>query len=241
MPVIYKRRKTRRGKMNHTYAGMALLRKYSSAQISLGRPLNPSHAYVKGFGFPDEMTTHLKYNQTLAWSAVSFYYQFRGNSVFDPDYTGGGNQPNFYDNLNVVYGKYKVMSSTITVSFQNLSATIPARVLVMASDIVTLPTNSLNAAGNNNASLKHLGVLNGAGTIQTITKTMSTAKINGKDQKHIKDSDQYESLVTASPADAWFWNIMVDSYDFANVTTGYMDVKITYTVRFTDRFLQNLS
>lgn len=72
------------------------------------------------FGFPDRLRTKLQYQDViqLAASAGSpALWQFRMNSLQDPDYTGVGHQPQWYDQLSAVYSYYRVMGSKITCTF----------------------------------------------------------------------------------------------------------------------------
>lgn len=72
------------------------------------------------FGFPDRLRTKLQYCDViqLAASAGSpALYQFRMASLYDPDVTSTGHQPQWYDQLSAVYSFYKVLSSKITATF----------------------------------------------------------------------------------------------------------------------------
>lgn len=44
---------------------------------------------------------------------------FRANSVFDPDFTGGGHQPRGFDQMAVLFNKYTVVGSKITASYMS--------------------------------------------------------------------------------------------------------------------------
>lgn len=46
-------------------------------------------------------------------------YVFRGNSVFDPDVTATGIQPQMFDDMTAMYGSYTVTSSKIQVQWKN--------------------------------------------------------------------------------------------------------------------------
>lgn len=75
---------------------------------------------TQDFGFPDRLKTKLRYCDVvqLAASAGSpAIYQFRMNSLFDPDFSNTGHQPQWFDQLSAVYLNYKVLGSKITVTF----------------------------------------------------------------------------------------------------------------------------
>ena len=83
------------------------------------RPRIPVPILVNGF--PPLMKVDLHYESlvTLMPGAAVASYVFRGNSLFDPDYTGTGHQPRYYDQLTPIYGRYKVLRSAITVEMIN--------------------------------------------------------------------------------------------------------------------------
>ena len=77
------------------------------------------------FGFPDRMVTKLRYvdnfNLTGAAGVVGANV-FRFNSCFDPDLSGVGHQPMYFDQFcgaagTGPYGRYRVISAKATVSF----------------------------------------------------------------------------------------------------------------------------
>lgn len=72
------------------------------------------------FGFPDRLKTKLHYCDVVQLAASAGnpgLWEFRMNSLFDPDFTGTGHQPQWFDQLASVYLYYKVTSSKITVTF----------------------------------------------------------------------------------------------------------------------------
>lgn len=72
------------------------------------------------FGFPDRLQTKLHYCDVVLLSASAGspgLYQFRMNSLFDPDYSNVGHQPQWYDQLSAVYNYYTVTGSKITATF----------------------------------------------------------------------------------------------------------------------------
>jgi len=80
------------------------------------------------YGFPDRMKTKLQYQDVVQLSASAgspAIWQFRMNSLYDPDLTGTGHQPQWFDQLSAVYNNYKVLGSKITCTFipNNISDT----------------------------------------------------------------------------------------------------------------------
>lgn len=72
------------------------------------------------FGFPDRLRTKLHYADVVLLSASAGnpgIWQFRMNSLFDPDYTGTGHQPQWFDQLSAVYRYVSVVGSKIKVTF----------------------------------------------------------------------------------------------------------------------------
>lgn len=70
--------------------------------------------------FANVKYTTLKYSQTDTYTAgasgiTGVEQAFRLNSMFDPDFTGAGHQPYGYDQLALLYKKYKVTSVDIAI------------------------------------------------------------------------------------------------------------------------------
>jgi len=61
-------------------------------------------------GFPDRLRTNLRYSTVIPVPAVAHYeYVFKANSLFDPDLTGVGHQPTYFDQLAAIYSQYCVL------------------------------------------------------------------------------------------------------------------------------------
>lgn len=72
-----------------------------------------------GFGFPTNKVFNLRYVTPLTLTGnagVMARWTYRANSIYDPDYTGGGGQPRSHDELAKFYSRYVVLGSKITVT-----------------------------------------------------------------------------------------------------------------------------
>ncbi len=59
--------------------------------------------------------------------------EYRGNSIFDPEVAVGGQQPRGFDEYAVLYSKYYVVGSSITVTSKTIAGSDPAIIGVFAS------------------------------------------------------------------------------------------------------------
>lgn len=72
------------------------------------------------FGFPKKIITTLRYSQTFTLTSASGVIVtqiFRMNGMDDPDLTGVGHQPMFWDQFVPVYDSYRVLGSRLTAEF----------------------------------------------------------------------------------------------------------------------------
>lgn len=72
------------------------------------------------------------------------YYQFRCNSMYDPDYTGVGHQPMFRDEMAAQYKSYTVLKSYIRITFA-AAETVPQTIQLWVDDDDSLPSSANNA------------------------------------------------------------------------------------------------
>ena len=72
-------------------------------------------------GIPDSIRTTLVYTDLIDITVSLPYknYTFRGNSCYDPDYSGVGHQPLYFDRYMTLYSRYRVVASRIRVNFIN--------------------------------------------------------------------------------------------------------------------------
>ena len=171
-----------------------------------------------------------------------FSYQFRGNSVFDPDLTGAGAQPAYFDNFANIYTSYVVLSSSIEVEWLNVTTTNPVIVGLYPAYNTAIGSTALDCAAMRYAVSK---TCMGAGNAvkARLVQAMSTAQQFGIREEAVVDDDLYSAIVTTNPAAAqtWYWTL------FAQVEVGSTTlnlpfrVSLVYDVCFFDPAVVNLS
>lgn len=108
--------------------------------------IKKSQSLVKaGLGFPLKMLMTHKYFETfdvMNTVGSTGVYQFRANSMFDPNFTGTGHQPYLFDQMAAVYNHFFVISSkiTITVSHNATTNTAASACVYLNDDTTVTPT-----------------------------------------------------------------------------------------------------
>lgn len=166
------------------------------------------------YGFPDRLQTKLQYCDVVQLQASAGspgIHQFRLGSLFDPDFTGVGHQPQWFDTFATVYQKYRVLRSKITVSF------IPNNISdIEANDkgpyVVGITTNQTATFG----SSSYPALLEDANSVHDIIvdkqggnnmKTLSATYVPKRDQGLDAYTENLDATMSANPSRDYFATI----------------------------------
>lgn len=193
----------------------------------------------------NQMMLAFKYVDNLALSPTGgtpVYYQFRGNSIYDPDYTGTGTQPigfdqwcNFYDNYNVIASRIRVRAYNTTItSGTTVNAILAVFPSVKQSYSITTDGAVGQVHGKNQITTYNTQIAN-------ISNYMSTHKLYGKSRQSVLDDDGFSSAVSTNPTKDWYWNIVANNPDESTSITLRVEVEITYYVKMFGRTVLGMS
>lgn len=229
---IYKRGKKHFAKRFKPYA--ARKKRTTSAVVSF----NDSFARGVGVsGIPLTLRTKLRYHETLAFSSAAGAISsniFRMNSIFDPNETGVGHQPMYYDQLAALYGRYVVINSWIRVTFQPVTetaATSDWNVGIIGNRDATISTS---ADTNMEQGHSVWGVVNGrlGGPNQ---KTLMLAYNVGKNLNlTYKDTDA-GAIVGNNPDQTYKGVVWCNDNQATGTTNLIGSIEIIYDVEFSGR------
>jgi len=223
MKIRQKGKGKRRGQGNGNQRGVQL------TTIRSGRKIEASN------GIASSIKTILTYEDliTVNDSVPLTQYTFRGNSVYDPDYTSTGHQPRYYDTYASIYGKYRVYASRIMIDMINGSPTAGISFVILPhTDIVTMTTWHEMAE----LPMAKVGQIVPIASryAQRLSHTATTEQACGLRPKEVLDQD-WASTVGTNPVQLWYWNIGIASVDLTTNADISMRVRLEYEVVFFER------
>lgn len=187
-----------------------------------------------GFGFPKIVKMRHRYfeNVTLVSSAgVPAFQRFRANGMYDPNQTGVGHQPLYYDQMTPIYNHWKVIGAKISVQFiPTASTTVPQFVGIIADDdtSTSVDINTLNEqpdtrrkqiAFNNNRPVR-------------ITHTYSAKKVYGPS---VMGNNRLEGDATADPTEQFYFTLYNCPVDGSTAVGVSALVTIDYIAVWTEQ------
>lgn len=191
-------------------------------------------------GFPRSLITKLKYIEAPAtFTTVGVTPQtniYRANSIFDPDFTGIGHQPLFYDTYAAIYQNYRVIGSKIRVTFAPLedrtdtsisSVGGPWVVGIGGSTTTTAFGSSIrNRMEQNDSVWKILNARTGADGVQTVVAVFEPLRNLG----FPAGDDTVSAGISTNPSKQWYWHVWVGQLTNSYTTTVSVTTEIEYTV-----------
>jgi len=181
-------------------------------------------------GFPQRLFKTFTYSgeniklyQTTTDLPVS--YLFRGNSMYDPDSTGIGSQPRWYDTylgangLSAPYNSCTVLASKIIVSIwqdptlSGTSGSVAGVVSVLPYPGTSTPPNSLKEV-QERAFVRYKNVGNANAHAPLTLKHYCKTKALYQGVNPLTNTDFMHSY-NANPTKQWYWNIQA-----VNIITG---------------------
>jgi hypothetical protein len=188
-------------------------------------------------GFPDRIRVKLRYAELVSLASTSGvfnYYEFNGNSAYDPNRTGTGGQPAGYDDFAANYNRYRVLGSQIVVNSHAITQSATSAMI-----IGLYPYNTTAAATTiaDSVAQPYSLAWRTTTTPSTVVHSMTTAKMVGQDPR---TADRLQAQYNASPNDTWIWRIFYQSEDGSTTSANVILVVIDYDVEFFDRITGNL-
>jgi hypothetical protein len=156
--------------------------------------------------FPPTRTATFRYADVALESEASnagTYQLFDLGSLYDPDYTGIGHQPLYFDQLvtlNGPYKRYRVTHGVVRFTVLNMSTTVPIQVTAALQPYVTTPGNRIAAAEKPFVMKKNVMPQGSSNALATFVVPFKSAKVVGVTPAQFLTEDDYAGNYGGSPA-----------------------------------------
>ena len=182
-------------------------------------------------GLPKVFRTSLPYALTTVLNpgaaGATATYTLRTNSLFDPDVTGAGHQPRYFDSLNIQYLQYRVVGSIITVKASNFDAASPQIFGIEMSKQAAAQTSALALLEDPDVRTVQLSPSTGGSNTKTVRKGWSLQRAVGRLAKGDQD---YSANTTSSPSAQWYFHLFAFPVD-ASKDAGTINVTVQIMYR----------
>lgn len=172
-----------------------------------------------GLGFPKRMVMTHKYCdnvQLVSTSGALNKYLFSCNGMFDPNSTGTGHQPLYYDQMAALYNHYTVIGSHIKI---RVTPTASAEETLYVGTWLDDDTVTSNITSFNDISERTTGKLllipPNSNSVYTMSNKWSAKKTFGGS---VLGNDNLQGTLTANPTEQTFYGIGIQTASSA--TTG---------------------
>jgi len=182
----------------------------------------------RGLGFPQRLTMKHRYVEQFrlaSTTGILAVHNFRCNGMFDPNQTGTGHQPQYFDTLTGIYDHFTVIGSIIKVSVVKPSATeLPIIFGVFLNDdTTTTPTVASQLCEQSSAVYSQITL--GQDHPTTLTAKWSAKKTFGGS---VLGNDALQGSASADPTEQTLYSVFMQTVDGSSTSSLDMLVTIEY-------------
>lgn len=185
-----------------------------------------------GIGFPRQIKMVHKYQQTTRLNNTSgsiAFQRFRANGMNDPDQTGSGHQPLYYDQCTPLYNHYTIIGSKIFITFVHSGTGVPTHCAVVTDDDTAnsgVMTTLLEQTQN-----KYTAMSYGNSKPSRLTHRYSAMKTFGKS---VMGNNRLQGTLGADPVEQSFFTVYTQPIDGISNNTVDIVVSIEYIAIWTE-------
>lgn len=237
----YRKRRPKTSRGRSTTGRRNYRSRYGRKALSKRFPrLSKSYPITAGKSpFPSSLLTKHVYSDTgffltpAVGNNYNPYHNFSHNSPFDPDVTGVGVQPYYFDQLSALYNRYHCFASKIKIWFytEETKTTMNHMVLSLFPRQTTAPV-SYREPGD-------LQQLYRCKQLATDPDRLTNKSHSMTNYCHVKEwyptsskDKDLGSAPTSNPTTRTYWVLYANTADLSEEATIFFDVKITYYVRW---------
>ncbi len=182
--------------------------------------------------FPRQWRTQLRFTQQIALTGASVIQQvYRANSLYDPDRSGAGGQPLYYDTISAIYNQNVVIGCRIHAQVIN-AGTNQVHCSVFPSNTYSFAGNISDAQEQDKCSYAVLGSSTGSASEVFLQTYEDSANVLGA--KDPLDSYNLQAATGSNPNTTWNFIAAFQTLDGTNVNATVfftLDFDVIWTQR----------
>ncbi len=192
------------------------------------------------YGFPDRMIVDLPYGDHRQVTSATAYseYIYNANSGFDPDRTGTGHQPRYWDRYAAIYNRYRVLKVRVTAEMRNRAQHGAAAIVVADNSSAALISESYPSELPH---AKYCGITSSNQPPVHCDYTVLPWAVTGRTKQEYMADDIYGAPTAASPSEIICLHFLTQSLDNSTAADVEWHVRLIYTIEFYDRFTEGVS
>jgi len=171
-----------------------------------------------------------KVTMPVASLGAASVYQYRLNSIFDPNLTGVGHQPGAHDQYAQLFETYTVTGCAYKVSFAS-DADSPKIVGVYISDREDTSTDITTMIEQGSCDWKHVSGQDGGIACAMFSGYVSLPKLMGLDYQNYISNPSYQTVFGSNPTDIGYLTLIAADSASASLGTVNTLIELTYYVR----------
>lgn len=208
---------------------------YAATPAGTGVPRSP---------LPLALSDTLRYYDSFSIdpaSGVAGQYFFAANGMYDPNVSGTGHQPMYFDELMALYQHYTVMSSKIKVTVFPGGNPLSFGVLLLGTN--TSVTDPLRLSEYQLGSRKYvLGNAMGTMSDLTVTYSFNAERFFNKTRSSMLGDTDYTGGASANPVELAYFCVYVFPADLStDLSSTLFNIEIEYSAVLTELHLAGTS
>lgn len=182
-------------------------------------------------GFPKQLHMKHSYVEGISISGTSGSigkHFYRCNGMFDPNMTGAGHQPMYFDQVGAIYDHFTVLRSKLTAQFAlgaGSTATVCVAGMYIDDDTTSTPATYQGCCEQNSSVYSEITLA--PETPIRMTKSWDAKQAFGGD---VMDNDNLQGTSAADPTEQQLWVLFGQDLNVAANFTLYVLVTIEYDV-----------
>lgn len=211
----------------------SVLKKRKTTSTAVTKPKVPRpYSFGKIVGFPRQLNVKLRYFEPISLASDTgslATYSFRANGLYDPNHTGTGHQPMYYDQLVALYNHWVVTGSKITLRVStNSSATACGTFVVYLNDDSTITSSDIvGMAEQATAKSGMIGMVQNDHA-STFVSTYSAEKVFGPNPV---SNSNLRGAASSDPAEESYYALGWQA-SVLGASNVFVNVEIEYQVTF---------